>query len=134
MSTELLNFRSGSRVWVWDSTWLPAIVVHRAQGRLLVGQARAWSYFQRTPCRSPGAPTPLAEAATSLQQKCVTGSQLDTNKEELKNMNREECREILSLACFDYRYFRRHRRSLLESSKLCTEYREPSQRSNGAES
>ena len=31
MSTELLNFRSGSRVWVWDSTWLPAIVVHRAQ-------------------------------------------------------------------------------------------------------
>lgn len=27
-------------------------------------------------------------------------------------MNREDCREVLSLAYFDYRYFRRHRRSL----------------------
>ena len=60
-----------------------------------------------------GRATPLAEAATSLQQIRVTGSQLDTKKEELKNMNREECREILSLACLDYRYFRRHRRSFL---------------------
>lgn len=31
MSTEFLSFKSGSRVWVWDSTWLPAIVVHHAQ-------------------------------------------------------------------------------------------------------
>ncbi len=28
-------------------------------------------------------------------------------------MNREDCREVLSLARFDYRYFRRYRRSLL---------------------
>ncbi len=28
-------------------------------------------------------------------------------------MNREDCREVLSLTRFDYRYFRRHRRSLL---------------------
>ena len=28
-------------------------------------------------------------------------------------MNREDCREVLSLARFDYRYFRRHRRLLL---------------------
>ena len=28
-------------------------------------------------------------------------------------MNREDSREVLSLARFDYRYFRRHRRSLL---------------------
>jgi len=28
-------------------------------------------------------------------------------------MNREDCREVLSLARFDYRYFRRHSRSLL---------------------
>src|SRR5208337_4613270 len=57
--------------------------------------------------------TQLAEALTSLRQVRVTRSQLDTNKEELKNMNREDCREVLSLARFDYLYFRRHRRSLL---------------------
>ena len=57
--------------------------------------------------------TQLAEALTSLRQLRVTRSQLDTKKEELKNMDREDCREVLSLARFDYRYFRRHRRSLL---------------------
>jgi hypothetical protein len=32
-----MSFRKDSMVWVWDSTWLPAVVVHRAQmGYLLV--------------------------------------------------------------------------------------------------
>ena len=25
-----MTFRQDSMVWVWDSTWLPAVVVHRA--------------------------------------------------------------------------------------------------------
>jgi hypothetical protein len=32
-----MSFKQGSNVWVWDSTWLPAIVVHLAQtDRVLV--------------------------------------------------------------------------------------------------
>ena len=62
--------------------------------------------------------TQLAEALTALRQVRVTRSQLDTNKEELKNMNREDCREVLSLARFDYRYFRRQHRSLLAVFKV----------------
>ena len=32
-----MSFEQGSKVWVWDSTWLPAVVVHRAQmDRVLV--------------------------------------------------------------------------------------------------
>jgi hypothetical protein len=32
-----MSFKHGSKVWVWDSMWLPAVVVHRApMGRLLV--------------------------------------------------------------------------------------------------
>jgi hypothetical protein len=32
-----MSFEQGSKVWVWDSTWLPAIVVLRAtMGRVLV--------------------------------------------------------------------------------------------------
>ena len=31
MSTRRkMSFRQDSMVWVWDSTWLPAVVVHRA--------------------------------------------------------------------------------------------------------
>ena len=31
MSTRRnMSFRRDSMVWVWDSTWLPAVVVHRA--------------------------------------------------------------------------------------------------------
>ena len=38
MSTRpKMSFRQGSKVWVWDSMWLPAVVAHRARmGRLLV--------------------------------------------------------------------------------------------------
>jgi hypothetical protein len=36
MSSELFSFKSGSRVWVWDSTWLPAIVFHSAQTNCLL--------------------------------------------------------------------------------------------------
>ncbi len=32
-----MSFKQGSNVWVWDSMWLPAVVVHRApMGRILV--------------------------------------------------------------------------------------------------
>jgi hypothetical protein len=32
MSTQpRMSFNQGSKVWVWDSMWLPAVVVHRAQ-------------------------------------------------------------------------------------------------------
>ena len=32
-----ISFDQGSKVWVWDSMWLPAVVVHRAQmDRVLV--------------------------------------------------------------------------------------------------
>jgi hypothetical protein len=31
------SFKQGSKVWVWDSMWLPAVVVHRVpRGRILV--------------------------------------------------------------------------------------------------
>ena len=30
MSQAKMYFKPGSRVWVWDSTWLPAVVVRRA--------------------------------------------------------------------------------------------------------
>jgi hypothetical protein len=38
MSTRpKMSFEQGSKVWVWDSMWLPAVVVHRAStGRILV--------------------------------------------------------------------------------------------------
>lgn len=38
MSTRpKMSFKEGSNVWVWDSMWLPAVVVHRApMGRILV--------------------------------------------------------------------------------------------------
>jgi hypothetical protein len=38
MSTrQKMSFEQGSTVWVWDSMWLPAVVVHRASmGRILV--------------------------------------------------------------------------------------------------
>jgi hypothetical protein len=32
-----ISFKQGSKVWVWDSMWLPAVVVHRDQmDRVLV--------------------------------------------------------------------------------------------------
>jgi hypothetical protein len=32
-----MSFKQGSKVWVWDSMWLPAVVVQRAQiDRVLV--------------------------------------------------------------------------------------------------
>jgi hypothetical protein len=39
MNTEPRGtFEPGSPVWVWDTTWLPAVVLDRAQkGRLLLG-------------------------------------------------------------------------------------------------
>jgi len=38
MSTQpKMSFEQGSKVWVWDSMWLPAVVVHRTQmDRVLV--------------------------------------------------------------------------------------------------
>ena len=38
MSTEpKMSFGQGSKVWVWDSMWLPAVVVQPApMGRILV--------------------------------------------------------------------------------------------------
>jgi hypothetical protein len=38
MSTRpKMSLKQGSKVWVWDSMWLPAVVVHRAPtGRILV--------------------------------------------------------------------------------------------------
>jgi hypothetical protein len=38
MSTRTkMSFKQGSKVWVWDSMWLPAVIVHRAQmDRILV--------------------------------------------------------------------------------------------------
>ena len=38
MSTQpKMSFEQGSKVWVWDSTWLPAVVVLRVpMGRVLV--------------------------------------------------------------------------------------------------
>jgi hypothetical protein len=100
---------------------------------LLIGQARARSYLQRN-YADPAPRNPAPEAATSLQQVHVTRSRLDTNKEELNNMNREDCRRsylwhALTIATFGDIVVRCWR-----CSKLCAEYREPSQRSNGVES
>jgi hypothetical protein len=37
MNTRKMIFEQGSKVWVWDSMWLPAVVVQPApMGRILV--------------------------------------------------------------------------------------------------
>ena len=38
MSTRpKMSFKQGSKVWVWDSMWLPAVIVHRPRmDRILV--------------------------------------------------------------------------------------------------
>ena len=36
-SQPKMSFKQGSKVWVWDSIWLPAVIVRRAQmGHILV--------------------------------------------------------------------------------------------------
>jgi hypothetical protein len=72
MSTEpKMSFEQGSQVWVWDSMWLPAVVVLRApMGRVLVRAEHGLTFtatmanlLPRDPACQPARPPFLRQAA-----------------------------------------------------------------------
>jgi hypothetical protein len=66
MRTEAkVGFKQHSTVWVWDSTWLPAVVVHRVQtGCLLVRLTHGVTFSVNVANLLPR--DPLTEAVTCL--------------------------------------------------------------------
>ncbi len=89
-----MSFRQDSMVRVWDSTWLPAVVVHRTQmGRLLVRLEHGVTFSVTV--ADMVLRDPFAGAATSLLQWVgVAPISQDTNKNYLKELNREGRKEI----------------------------------------
>jgi hypothetical protein len=76
MSTRSkMSFRQGSTVWVWDSMWLPAVVVHRAQmGRILVRAEHGLTFsstmanlLPRDPACQPARPPSFQQRAYPIQ-------------------------------------------------------------------
>jgi hypothetical protein len=70
MSTRSkMGFKQGSTVWVWDSMWLPAVVVHPASmGRILVRAEHGLTFtssmanlLPRDPARQPARPPSLRQ-------------------------------------------------------------------------
>jgi hypothetical protein len=64
-----MSFKQGSKVWVWDSRWLPAIVVHPASmGRILVRAEHGLTFtstmanlLPRDPACQPARPPSLRQ-------------------------------------------------------------------------
>ena len=62
-------FKQGTKVWVWDSMWLPAVVVHRApMGRILVRAEHGLTFtstranlLPRDPACQPAQPPSLRQ-------------------------------------------------------------------------
>ena len=58
------SFRQGTKVWVWDSMWLPAVVINRApMGRTLIRVEHGLTFtaatanlFPRDPACQPARP------------------------------------------------------------------------------
>jgi hypothetical protein len=72
MSTQpKTSFKQGSKVWVWDSMWLPAVVVHRASmGRILVRAEHGLTFsstmanlLPRDPACQPARPPSFQQGA-----------------------------------------------------------------------
>jgi hypothetical protein len=70
MSTQpKISFKRGSKVWVWDSMWLPAAVVHRApMGRILVRVDHGLSFTATTENLLPRDPAGQPARPPSLPQ------------------------------------------------------------------
>ena len=70
MSTQpKMSFKQGSKVWVWDSMWLPAVVVHRAQmGRVLVRAEHGLTFTATMANLLPRDPAGQQARPPSLQQ------------------------------------------------------------------
>jgi hypothetical protein len=88
MSTQpKMSFEQGSKVWVWDSMWLPAVVVHRAQmGCLLVRLGHGVTFsvtvadlVPRDPaCRGSDVPSSVGRRrsnSTGHQQELAKGAE-----------------------------------------------------------
>ena len=68
-----MSFKQGSKVWVWDSMWLPAVVVHRApMGRILVRAEHGLTFsstmanlLPRDPACQPARPPSFPQGANS---------------------------------------------------------------------
>jgi hypothetical protein len=70
MSTRpKMSFKQGSKVWVWDSMWLPAVIVHRAQmDRILVRVDHGLTFTSTMANLLPRDPACQHPRAPSLQQ------------------------------------------------------------------
>jgi hypothetical protein len=74
MSTQpKMSFKQGSKVWVWDSMWLPAVVVDGAgMDRILVRVEHGLTFtstmanlLPRDPARQPSRPPSLQQGVHS---------------------------------------------------------------------
>jgi hypothetical protein len=70
MSTRTkMSFKQGSKVWVWDSMWLPAIVVQRApMGSILVRVEHGLTFTASTVNLVPRDPACQQTRPPSLRQ------------------------------------------------------------------
>ena len=90
MSTEpQMSFKQDSTVWVWDSTWFPAVVVHCARmGSLLVRLEHGVTFsatmadlVPRDPCGS-SKPHPRARKRGRLGMLRQSSSAVDFGSEK----------------------------------------------------
>jgi hypothetical protein len=64
-----MGLKQGSKVWVWDSMWLPAVVVHRApMGRILVRAEHGLTFSSTLANLLPRDPACQPPRPPSLQQ------------------------------------------------------------------
>jgi hypothetical protein len=64
-----MSFKQGSKVWVWDSMWLPAVVVDRPQmGRILVRAEHGLTFTSATANLLPRDPVCQPARPPSLRQ------------------------------------------------------------------
>jgi hypothetical protein len=70
MSTRpKMSLKQGLKVWVWDSMWLPAVVLHRvAMGRILVRAEHGLTFSSSMANLLPRDPACQPARPPSLQQ------------------------------------------------------------------
>jgi hypothetical protein len=70
MSTQAkMSLRHGSKVWVWDSMWLPAVVINRApMGRMLIRVEHGLTFTAATANLFPRDPTCQPARPPSFRQ------------------------------------------------------------------
>jgi hypothetical protein len=70
-----MSFKQGSKVWVWDSMWLPAVVIERARmDRILVRVDHGLTFtstmanlLPRDPAREQARPQSLRPGAYAIE-------------------------------------------------------------------